>query len=503
MASMFRTLPGRLGALAGFTVILSAALAIMLESVHDERHLESDQRSLEMLVTRLAAEARSDDAGLDAALGKVQALAELSPGLAAYVLAADGAVLRASSGETQLQRKQVAVAPILEFIREPTARPLLGDDPAAEAGKAVFAAAVIAGPGQERFLYVVFGRAEDPHFRFAAGRSHWPREAAPLIVANVLGILLALLAAVTGVIVPLRRLGVIMAEFDASKFHSASRYRAARKGVAHREIDRLGDIFDAMADRISLQMDSLRRSAEARRELYAGISHDLETPLTALYGFVETLIVKEAALSPDERRRYLGIVRRQAEQLRELIGQIGDLARLEMPQLAMARQPVAVGALLRDIVEDLGPLLQDKQLRVQLRVEGDDAPVFGDGQLLRRAFANIVVNAIQAAPPSSTIGILVEGDAESISASVTDEGPGLGAEDLHRVFEPHYRGLRGAGPGSPGMGLGMAIAHRVFELHEATLSAENTAGGGAQFKAVLKRNGRPQAPVQGAADRKD
>lgn len=496
---MFRTLFGRLSAaLIALSLVLSVALAVVLQSSHRSFHLEKEQRLHQNLAARLAARVDGAEADLDTTFERIGELRLLNPALAAYALTADGVVVKASLPKADLKRNQVSVAPVVEFIRGPAAWPLLGDDPSAERGKAVFSAARMTKPAPAEFLYVVLGQVEAHGSLFApAERSYSLREALVLTLANVLAALIATLVMVGFITRPLRRLGNVMEAFDASKFSGAARYGAAHRSSPVRgEIDRLGEIFDSMADRITRQIASLHRSDEARRDLYANVAHDLEAPLTAVHGYVETLLMKDDALSAEDRRRYLGIVRRQTEQLRELIDQIADLGRLETPELELHKQEISLGKLLEQIVEDLRPLLDEKQLRVRFHIDAPVPPIMGDAGLLRRAFANVAVNAVQVAPPRSEIGIgILETPPEHVAIIIADEGPGLSSEDMRRMFEPHYRGLHNVRSGSPGTGLGLAIARKVLELHGGTITGSNVGGGGAQFRLTLKKNGRPQAPA--------
>ena len=496
---MFRTLFGRLSAaLIALSLVLSLALALVLQSSHRSFHIETEQRLHQGLAAHLAARVESGDVDLDTTFEQIGELRLLNPALAAYALTADGVVVKASLPMVGLKRKRVAVAPVIEFIHGPAAWPLLGDDPSAERGKAVFSAARMARPAPAEFLYVVLGQVEADGSLFApAERSYSLREALVLTLANVLAALIATLVLVGFITRPLRRLGNVMEDFDASKFSGPARYGVSRRsGAVRDEIDRLGEIFDSMADRIAQQIASLHRSDETRRDLYANVAHDLEAPLTAVHGYVETLVMKDEALSAEDRRHYLGIVRRQTEQLRELIGEIGDLGRLEMPGLALQKQEIWLGKLLAQIIEDLRPLLDEKQLEVRLRIDTPVPAITGDPGLLRRAFANVAVNAVQVAPPGSEIGIgVVDTPPEHVAILITDEGPGLSSEDIRRMFEPHYRGLPSVRSGSPGLGLGLAIARKVIELHGGTITASNVAGGGAQFCLTLKKNGRLAAPA--------
>lgn len=494
MVAIFRTLFGRLSAaLVALSLVLSAALALVLQSSHRSFHFESEQRLHQGLAAHLAARIDKGEISLDATFGQIRELGLLNPALAAYAVDADGSVVKASIPDARVKQKQVAVAPIRQFIRGPAAWPLLGDDPSAERGKAVFAAARMAQPAAAEFLYVVLGQVEQDGSLFgSAERSYSLREALALTLVNVFAALFAAVVLVGLVTRPVSRLRSVMEAFDASSFSGEVRYVKARSaGGTRDEIDRLGEIFDSMADRISAQIDSLRRSDDARRELYANLSHDLQTPLTSLHGYLQTLLMKNGTLQPAQRRRYLEIAARQTDQLRQLADQLTDLARLETPELRLERQEIKLQPLLHQIVEDLKPLSEKKNLKVSVKATAYRSVVPADTFLLRRALANIILNAIQAAPPGSAVSIEVQQNNGNALIGVMDEGPGLQADDMRRLLEPFYRGRGQAGTRFRGMGLGLTIARKVIELHGGTVSATNPPAGGALFSITLPASTNP------------
>lgn len=482
---MFRTLFARLaGALVAVGAVLSLALVGVLQSSHHAFHLELEQKQQRDLAARLVSAAQASDSSLEGIFEQIRSLAVLNPIIAGYAVEADGSISASSRPVAELKRRRVATVPILEFVRGQAAWPLLGEDPAAADSKVIFSAAPL-NTGT-RYLYVVVGNADESQpLNQGADRPYALREAVWLTLANVAAALVAALVVIAAIIRPVRRLRGAMEAFDASKPSGSARYRAGKGRTARGEIDRLGEIFDSMADRIAAQMDALRRADEGRRELYASISHDLQTPLTSLHGYVQTLLMKNDALPPAQRRRYLEILERQTQQLRELIDQITDLARLETPEPRLQQERIEIERLLQQIAEDLRPLIEDKALG--LTWDGPKSPITlrGDRGLLRRALANIVINAIQAAPRETQVRIHILLDGGNAVISIMDKGPGLQAGETERILEPYYRGARPGGPGSPGLGLGLAIAHKVIALHRGSLFASNLPEGGALVRVTL------------------
>ena len=414
----------------------------------------------------------------------------LEAGSAAYGLDEDGKVIASSRPPDQVKRARVATAPILEFLEGAGGLPLLGDDPGLDDGVTIFSAARIGSGAEPRYLYITLaeGKAGPAFNAWAAdGRPHSLAEALGLTLANVAAVLAAALVIVSLFTRPLRRLRSAMESFEASHFAGGTRYHAAGH-VVRDEIDRLGEIFDAMAERIATQIESLRRSDEGRRELYENVSHDLHTPLTSLRGYVETLLLKEESLTAEQRGRYLHILSRQAAQLQDLVGQITELARLETPAMQLQMRQIKLNDLLQQIVLDTRPQMDSKNLTVDFAVS-PVVTLIADGALLGRAFTNVIINAIQASAQAGELRIRVTAGAADATVTVTDSGPGFRPEEIDRLFQRHYRGMLYRAAAS-GMGLGLAISRKIVELHGGKISASNAEPSGAEFRIVLPRYAR-------------
>ena len=180
-----------------------------------------------------------------------------------------------------------------------------------------------------------------------------------------------------------------------------------------------------MAQRLGEQWQQLRQQDLQRRELVANISHDLRTPLSTLHGYLETMALKEATLSPDERRRYLGIALAQSAKVGRLARALFELARLEHGEVRLEWEVFALPELLQDV-------LQKFELAAQARgqhLHADFPPglplVRADLGLVERVLTNLLDNALRHAPEGGEVRVQLRAIEGSVEVSVADAGPGV------------------------------------------------------------------------------
>lgn len=228
---------------------------------------------------------------------------------------------------------------------------------------------------------------------------------------------------------------------------------------------------------------ALRAAERAKGELLASVSHEFRTPLNVILGYLE--LVREGTFGPcaPEVLDVLAKVTGNAAYLLELVEEFLDTARMEAANHAAAAEVVPLDALVAELVEPYAVLLRDRPIVVRSRVTPGLPGVVADAARLRIILQNLLGNAAKftregwievAAEPAS---------AATVAIHVTDTGPGFGAEDGERVFEP-FRQLGTPAVGS-GIGLGLALARRFARLMGGELTASGRPGQGARFTLVL------------------
>jgi two-component system OmpR family sensor kinase len=254
------------------------------------------------------------------------------------------------------------------------------------------------------------------------------------------------------------------------------------------EVARLAASFNSMARQV-------RTMLQSQQDLVANVSHDLKTPLTSIQGFSQALLDGTAA-DPVARERAAVVIYEEAGRMRRLVDELLDLARLEAGEVALACELVDVGELLRSCAARFA--LQSEQAGVEVEVEV--APllpaVTGDVDRLGQVFGNLMDNAFKyahSAPGGGRVVLRAEQRDRLVVCSVSDNGPGIPAEDLPRIFERFYQvdksRVRRAGstPLSTiaGAGLGLAIAREIVQAHGGRIWAESVEGLGSRFTVEL------------------
>ena len=286
----------------------------------------------------------------------------------------------------------------------------------------------------------------------------------------VMTILLAAFAAAL-VLWIARRLGTrVLADLDrvgATLGAVADGRRDVRTGLrGDDEVARLGRDVDAMIVRLD-------REERMRRELFAAVSHDLRTPITAL-GLLATAIDDEV-VEDAKRREYAARMNTHVRALAALIDDLFDLTRLEAQELEWTVERVCVHDLVHDAVEAMRPTADAGAVAVRAELNSMTATSDGNPEQLRRVLFNLIQNAIHHTPPDGSVTVRAEDVADGVEIEVADTGTGIPADRREQVFEPFFRA--DVSRSEPGAGLGLAISRAIVEAHGGAIWLEDAAVG--------------------------
>ena len=233
---------------------------------------------------------------------------------------------------------------------------------------------------------------------------------------------------------------------------------------------------------VTLQdMTPLEEMERLRAEFLGMVSHELRTPLTSIKGSAATLTEAASDLDPAEMLQFFRIIGEQADHMRDLIGDLLDVARIETGELSVAPAPAEVATL----VDEARSRFQSGGGRNNLRIDlSPDLPlVMADGRRIIQVLSNLLSNAARHSHEASAIGVTAVREGYHVAVSVTDEGRGIAAERLPHLFrkfsridgEDRRRDIAGSG-------LGLAICKGIVETHGGRIWAESDGLGlGARF----------------------
>jgi two-component system sensor histidine kinase CpxA len=259
----------------------------------------------------------------------------------------------------------------------------------------------------------------------------------------------------------------------ASRQLAAGRLDTRAGSASQLRKDELGDLvrdFNTMADRLEALVSS-------QRQLISDVSHELRSPLARL------VVAMDLARERKGEDPAFNRMEKDFERLSEMVGRLLTVARLDATSASVEMKQIGLGRLVADVVSDAEFAARERQRSVVFAGD-EEIYVSGNGNLLRSAIENIVLNAVRYTAPGTAVEVHLRADKETDSALLTvrDHGPGVPEGELENIFRPFYRVTNARDEQSGGVGLGLAITDRVVRLHGGRASAMNALGGGLEVQ---------------------
>jgi heavy metal sensor kinase len=266
---------------------------------------------------------------------------------------------------------------------------------------------------------------------------------------------------------PLRRATLAVEGVDASRLEA----RIPTRGT--------GDVVDRHAEALNRVLARLEWAFARMRGFSADAAHELRTPINRILTVTDVASLDET--DPAHWQRALGRVRASAEEMRRLVDSLLLLARGEEGRLRLQRSLVPMPGFLEELADLYRPLAEET--RVEIQVAGEPGSLRADRELLGRALANLIENAIRHAPPGGVVRLEEHASPEGLVVSVADSGSGVPLADREWIFERFTQ--RDPARASGASGLGLPIARMIARLHGGDVTAHDSPLGGTGFSIRL------------------
>jgi two-component system OmpR family sensor kinase len=468
-------------------ILLGAAAIFGMDMTARLYHQEANQRVHRDLASWLIQQYRFerngqiDTAGIDAIFGDAM---RINPSIEVYLLDVDGWVRAFNAPPGRVKLDRVNMTPVRQFLAGDTHLPIMGTDPRHPMGEQVFSVAPVSL--NERvvgYVYVVVGGELYQTWETRLRSSQILKLAAIWACAVVFAGALAGFLSFRFLTGRIMRLANALERFSQSGFTLPPAALATIPGrLGADEIDRLQSRFVELGRVISRQVEQLRAADVQLRDAIAGVSHDLRTPLTALGGYLDTLLLRQELLSPAEQHRYLVLAAAQQQRLVRLVQSQFELALLESSANPFDPQRACLSDLINDVVQKLAPVAATAGLKLTFDMPQAAVYAYMDLGLIERVLENLIGNAIRHTSAGGTVMVSIQEESGRVVVTVADTGTGIDAamkaslfaRSFHGRDRPHSRGDRA--------GLGLVIAQRIVTLHGGSISVDSQPGQGARFR---------------------
>jgi signal transduction histidine kinase/CheY-like chemotaxis protein len=239
----------------------------------------------------------------------------------------------------------------------------------------------------------------------------------------------------------------------------------------------------ATAERLALTVRALEQASQAKSDFLASMSHELRTPLSAIIGF--SALMRDEPLEAERRSvpdEWIQHIHRSGEHLLTLINDVLDLTKIEAGRIELQHESFELAAALAESVEGLRPLAERK--RIAVVVDAEAGAISADRGRLRQIVYNLLSNAIKFTPEDGQIRVEARWRERDASIAVIDNGVGIAADDLERIFE-EFSQVGDITAREAGTGLGLALSRRLAEAHGGAITVTSELGRGTRFEVHL------------------
>jgi signal transduction histidine kinase len=238
-----------------------------------------------------------------------------------------------------------------------------------------------------------------------------------------------------------------------------------------------------LIDKINHMASELGGMETMRQDFVSNVSHEIQSPLTSIRGFVSLL--KDDSLSRDEQLHYIGIIESESLRLSKLGENLLRLSTLDSECAEINPKNYSLSRQLKDVILLLEPQWSAKSIEVSLSEEAAD--VFADEDLLSQVWINLLNNSIKFTPAGGKIIISVAKQDMQTEVTISDTGIGMTEETMAHVFERFYMADKARSRSAGGSGLGLSIVKKIVQMHHGRINVESKPGEGTTFRITIPK----------------
>lgn len=249
--------------------------------------------------------------------------------------------------------------------------------------------------------------------------------------------------------------------------------------LPRKSIDEATADVEAWAEQYSTRIEQMEKNETFRKEFLQNLSHEFKTPVTAIQGYVDTLL-QGAMENPELSKKFLERAAKNIERLVNLINDLDEISKLERGEIKLYKQYFVIQDLIKEAFESLSWKAEQKNVSFYIK-KGCEQPmtVYADKEKLRQVFSNLFDNAIKYGKyGGSIVASIYKTDDKNVLVEISDDGIGIPEKSLNRVFERFYRTTEGRNRDVTGTGLGLSICKHIIEAHKHTIHVRSKEGVG-------------------------
>jgi signal transduction histidine kinase len=236
--------------------------------------------------------------------------------------------------------------------------------------------------------------------------------------------------------------------------------------------------------RMGRHNEALRQLDQMKDDFVASVSHELRTPLTSINGYLEFFLDDDESTLTEEQQGFLDVIRRNADRLQRLVGDLLLVAQLDSSAMVLERAQVDLAALARQALEGARAAAEDRGVELTLE-SAEVATLDADADRLFQVIDKLLSNALKFTPPGGRIDLRLRAEGDSIRFEVADTGPGISSKDQVRLFDRFFRSSDAITQAVQGTGVGLSIVDALVRAHGGTIEVASEVGVGSTFTIVL------------------